>query len=968
MLRCLQLTIHSAHGLLSCFPKSVLRDGIQLRTVEKPATLSSLTTGNSSCSAPVNERIRVLWKRRNDASDTSVRVPLLAGNSSSEHLLKQYLKDPRPNAVAPQELVTLFNDSRATCLTPKQMSGLISIFGTLSLPPDAPRVKNRHVEAMGSCPRTSYWELVRSLVVDKESLGCALSDGDRYWLMWIRLVDIKSMDEDTDPQVLFEALEDATYQFRQIWRQTKNPDLLAPFFDVFLSLPTHQYHSLGLELLSDLLAFHRDIHPGLIHIIWRFLLLDPETLSLSSKEKFFSVLQDRAKVHPHPTPGSRSLSTHMFNPLTRRHERHALDTRQLVAFMTAPLFPVFYIPGPSPVVQWATSLLRASLSSELPINSRWRNLSLLAFCHSCTRGDSQVSPPWQHPSSLGEWDVILILRSFEHTMLKDLPDCKLDTVRALLSSLWHQWKEIPNDGRPTFVTRAFVTACLRLAGRIGDLDVCIDGWRYCAQHGLLLPENVRTEAERIQVEHLTKEYVEAFLSIDGNCVSYVLQSLNSSPRPTFAANVNATLVAFIPHDITISYDLYTYCVQRGITIVPQSEERLVMELARFLPSAAMPFLKKYEGRLRMLESMLTNLLRVLWTERRQYIDPKHGSLLAGAMVKLFQAKAPSRTLRFPIGHTALLLIPHSAERVVHVLESILQTNPAYFTRRFLHRLLRVFIQHRFYRLAVRLHSAIRTAMPHEMRHSRRILCFGLVRGGSTTLARGLRTRDIRKHLFLPWRSVRSPSRQVNPSRPSFYLRLKRIANALASRRNVPIYIRRFLLMYSPYLSTPTKTLLGNLLLDLLISRFSSTGRPIQRLTRLKRFLFRRISFIGDRVTLNIFVKAFLKSHTSNAFEIRILFDYLVRSGYPAPTHWKRSYGVPFGTPLSTPPPFDLSFPETRPISFERHTRPLYKMFVKAFHLRNDIAGAKTVIGILQAAEVAFLTAKSSAKTSRRKNL
>ena len=38
---------------------------------------------------------------------------------------------------------------------------------------------------------------------------------------------------------------------------------------------------------------------------------------------------------------------------------------------------------------------------------------------------------------------------------------------------------------------------------------------------------------------------------------------------------------------------------------------------------------------------------------------------------------------------------------------------------------------------------------------------------------------------------------------------------------------------------------------------------------------------------------------------------------------------------------------TGPIEFERHVKPLYFMFIRAFHIRGDREAAHTVIGIYQ---------------------
>ena len=58
--------------------------------------------------------------------------------------------------------------------------------------------------------------------------------------------------------------------------------------------------------------------------------------------------------------------------------------------------------------------------------------------------------------------------------------------------------------------------------------------------------------------------------------------------------------------------------------------------------------------------------------------------------------------------------------------------------------------------------------------------------------------------------------------------------------------------------------------------------------------------------------------------------------------------VPFGTAEGPPPVY---LPEMdSPLSFEKHVRPLYKMFIKAFYRRGDIGAVRTVVRILKAVE------------------
>jgi hypothetical protein len=105
-------------------------------------------------------------------------------------------------------------------------------------------------------------------------------------------------------------------------------------------------------------------------------------------------------------------------------------------------------------------------------------------------------------------------------------------------------------------------------------------------------------------------------------------------------------------------------------------------------------------------------------------------------------------------------------------------------------------------------------------------------------------------------------------------------------------------------------------------------------------------FVPDRITVNIILKALIAWRTAFDYQrLRALFDHMVRGGYPAgiysPSH------PPFGTPLlRTSGTLALSKLPLY-ISFEKHSKPMLKMFIKAFYLQNDVEAARTVVEILK---------------------
>ncbi|KAH9178119.1 hypothetical protein EDB89DRAFT_1929355, partial [Lactarius sanguifluus] len=132
-----------------------------------------------------------------------------------------------------------------------------------------------------------------------------------------------------------------------------------------------------------------------------------------------------------------------------------------------------------------------------------------------------------------------------------------------------------------------------------------------------------------------------------------------------------------------------------------------------------------------------------------------------------------------------------------------------------------------------------------------------------------------------------------------------------------------------------QTALGNIILDGQVTHAQSRGpRYLKSVLRTLRLLVEEHGFVPDRVTTNIVVKAALRSHTVlDVVLVRQLFDYFAWSGYGG--------GMSFG---------EVAAVTKSRLSFARHVKPLYKMFIKTLFLRKDVAGARRVVGVLKEAE------------------
>jgi len=163
-----------------------------------------------------------------------------------------------------------------------------------------------------------------------------------------------------------------------------------------------------------------------------------------------------------------------------------------------------------------------------------------------------------------------------------------------------------------------------------------------------------------------------------------------------------------------------------------------------------------------------------------------------------------------------------------------------------------------------------------------------------------------------------------------------------------------------------RTALGNAILHGTVMRRRNSGASGLRgvLWALDE-LCRVHGFVPDRVTTNIVLKAALRWRAGfNSARLRALFDYLVREGYPAVPRYSPDT-LPFASPSPDAAVAGMKLPmPPEPLSFFRHVRPLYKMLIKAFFVREDVVAARLLVGILKDVECIELDRKLEEKRSR----
>ncbi|KAI3604805.1 hypothetical protein WG66_008607 [Moniliophthora roreri] len=964
MLRCFQLTIRIAHGLLSCSPSRGFAFQPSQSLRKRSSCLSDPSQDKQTyCSARDVTRSSV-------GSGTVTLVRVQPSSDIAPISLGEYLNMEEPRSIPPRTLIAMYRNarSRGQPLSQKHLSQLIAIFGSLSLPVEFPRIKNRYVKAMGALRKTSHWDFVNELIVEKETVGY-LSNGDRYWRLCSRLAEVRTTGSDfhSKERVVSFAIADAIVQYRHIWRRTLTPDVLTPYFDALLSQESMDYVSTAVHQLCDLLDEHRHVHAGIIRIVWRVALVKPENLSDALKEKLLSTLWSRTQIPFQAIKRSRAMATHFFNHETKRHQRVPFGIRQLNATLTTPLFPFFYVSVPLPVRHWSQSILEASLSPANPLSIRWSNLSLLAFFHSISGSQSLHMPLSLDSTEFTDWHAALMTGILE-TVISSYPSP--DDVRGLVRLLWQRWRQSPHGNkRPSFVIRAFVSACFRLAGHTKDVELCHECYRYSVRHNLFLSSGGVPSSERVQADSLMNHCVQAFLDLPGQEWATLFQSIDIQPPEAFGRQADLFIQSLVSRDPNLAHQLYKHCIRHSIPLSGETQKLLMTGLVAHRPSATISVLDHWVGDVRPL---LLPILRSLGTCRLQHMEPLQAKILGSALLKHVATQKLTSHFKRPIQHCLYLFITaNRAEDAVQIVDAILKHKPSYFSASFLKRLLQLLLRHRQFRLSIRLANLFGNIPPAVTNDIRETLVLGLLRGGASNLARRLAPPDMprsheviariagfRKHpsrITVP--KVPPVSRHSVTDLPSFTFAFLLVLNS--ARPSIP---SKVLMSALSQMDPTTKTLLVNTYLNHLTRRsqrrVARNRRVFRSVVHMKDFFVQRAGFSPDRVTTNIFVKALMRSNGFDAVKVRALFDHLTRHGYPVAERWRRENNVPFGTVPLPPGYLQLSFPEG-PIEFQKHCRPLYKMFIKALHRRRDVTGAKMIVGILKDEEAAYLLGKGT---------
>ena len=708
-------------------------------------------------------------------------------------------------------------------------------------------------------------------------------------------------------------------------------------------------------------------------------------LSLELKERICNLLFNRIgkQVIARTTRESRSSSSD-----------HILSISRLNAALLATMFQCYSSQFPPGFLQrWAVKEARQTLSPALGMEIRWNNLLLLSthtfFGVIGLNFQSSITPP--DPDNI-YWRTTLTLGTIDKALSsagRDLGSVS-EYVRSISLPLWQMWKEntelIP---QPIDIIRAYVSAFLRIAAKSKDVRLKDDCFLYCQQHVLWVYRQDNTPAMKSQAIDTIVAYVLADISCAKSTWADLYRVIaRVLPDTTRQSDVTDALIHYYTfQNIGLAYDLYLYSKENGITVSSTSLHALGLSLASFERwSLLAPILENETFSREQTEQLLGAYLRVFQVRRHEYADQSFVALLGRIANKLYAQVPPPPSLMYPLRYFfSIMIATHNSSDAVKLIMAIYRTTPDFFTMRLVLRLILQLVRRQQLSSAVKLYNLFCHGSPSpSVDNIRRKLTLKLSQFGSHNLARRVdRTGQGRSTLLsgresltrvvdfqtIPlsgnlWRDI-LPSVALAPTHGPT---IRHAVSLLVRARRLSL-ARKLFRDSLPHLDLKTKTAIGNIILHGPMHSLDLRNRRLVRyVLRTNDNLVNEFGFIPDRTTVNVIIKAMLRwKSVFDASHVKQIFDQMVHQGYPVPDWWRRKHGVPFDTPQSaTSGLSNMTLPPH--ISFTRHIRPMYKLFIKALYLRNDRAAAKVIIGILKMVEIQHMRESEMRNRARREGI
>ncbi|KAK0201583.1 hypothetical protein DFS33DRAFT_1264533 [Desarmillaria ectypa] len=848
---------------------------------------------------------------------------------------------------------------QVSSLSRNQLSRLICLYGKLSADSDG------HSEEGGS--PNIHWAFVREVASDMEALGYELGEEDRCWVLW-GLVAASSIG------IIFchpTSLRLARHHYEHLRLLPIDVNLHLAYYRTLMSLGTPQSAAEVLHHVSVIFETSSNPAPEIIEFIWPIVL--NQNVPDAAGEHVLSMLWTRVTqfkgANSHLKRAPTLGTTRVFDTHSRSHGPAAIGVEHLAAGFGMAFLPHFYVSLPLSVQQWVRAQAQDVFNPQNDALWRWQQLKLFLL-HSLKSAETfsqrlvSLTDRPDHPA-LG-WCTVLVLASLEG-LVKDRDSPSALVIQTALRSLWRVWQlSAQSRPRPQFVERAVVASFLRLSVHTSDrslIDICR---RYSLSEDLWTTRKDHTRAEKIQIISLAADFVVCYFRCISPRWDDALRVINMAYDGPNASDVLEVVFRMImTADTQSAFVLYLHSREAEITLAPSIVCALGFLMAPIQPERSTFFLHDARILLQRRTQLLEAISRSLFRHGLRYLSEFSSGTIGDQFLHLPDSEYSSlliqRNQRY-IQHT-LTAIGQSGHSVkaFGAVQRIRRSNTGFFSITFLTGFAQLLVRRRQFKLAVRLYTTLlETGMDAgQLETLRQQLVYNIARNGGALVARTIArstSTDTRERMAShsafrlrdPPRSTAMGVFSTLHETPSDVASIK-LAIYILTKAKRPIAARNLFAQSLQYLDIPARTHVGNMILHRTFQSFRVRNAQLVRKVIANRDYFvKRYSFVEDRVTLNIILKAVLRWKTVvDAAAVRMLFDEMVRLGYPVDVRWlPRGRDVPFSTPLEsrigfTTPELDAE------LSFERHIRPMYRMFVTAFFQRGDVEAARLVVGILK---------------------
>jgi hypothetical protein len=797
------------------------------------------------------------------------------------------------------------------------------------------------------------------------------------------------------------ALSQANAQYLRIWRHSPDPEIHLPYFNTLLSLHSPK-HIFGLvRLLCKVLVRHANPHSRFLDIVCQVLIGHGHALQVKQKAQLLDMVSTRlSKFNSDGSIQKKSpLTVKEPEGVPKTYKPSAVGIRDLASMLGVAIFPCYSLtvrPLPLVVHQWSVAQATNAFAPTVPLETRWHNLLLLAMLKIPHVPVHEVSPPASPYSdkSVVNWQAVFALATLKQALsdVSPLPGSPSHQgILNVIRPLWRIWKAVEVHGidRPIIVTRAMVAGFFSVSALALDAPLKDACYRFCVDQKLFIVRGSDSDADKLQTNDLMVAYILAEVSFQRKRWPNIFSTLMGvTPDLRWRNDVIAALLRhYISRDPEAALGLYRFSKNNDIQLSPEIVHTVSIALAtpRTWEIAA-PFLDHPRFSRKQVEALLGAILRIFQIECREYVAPALVGNLGQAMLKLYTVQPPLQRYKYAIRFfLPIMIVTGHATKAVDVVEAIHRQMPSFFNTRFFLRFMRSLARFRQLRLASRLFRLVSTVPTRSTDDLRRKVTLDMASAGASACARNVYRTGIRRK---GWRTAReSMARAVDfrtraPSplhalrvvpivarNPSHGPTIKYAVSILVRARRCYAAIK-LLRRTSQLLDPTTRTSICNTIIHgRLLCLDMRNRRHVRSVLRTKELLEKMFAFTPDRTTINIILKAILQwQKMMDPPKLKRLFDHMVRMGYPASPRWCAQSGVPFGTQVSSPfENFNL-LKLSSTISFERHVRPMYKMFIKAFYLRHDASAAKMIVGILKEEEVFAMRKKEERNRARRLGL